>query len=104
MVTILVLDAEDASHSIGAQPGLTVMEALRAAGLPVKAACGGSLACATCHVIVAEKDFDRVGPPSEDEEDMLDQGFDVTRTSRLACQIRITPELDGLTLRIPRQS
>ncbi len=103
MIFIFVLDADGTSHTIDAASGLTVMEALRAAGLPLKAACGGSLACATCHVIVAEKDFDRVGPPSEDEEDMLDQGFDVTRTSRLACQISVCAQLDGLSLRLTRR-
>ncbi len=104
VISIIVLDSDGTSHTIDAKPGLTVMEALRAAGLPLKAACGGSLACATCHVIIAEKDFDRVGPPSEDEEDMLDQGFDVSRTSRLACQIKVSSELNGLSIRLPRRS
>lgn len=104
MISLTVLDADGISHTVEAKPGLTVMEALRAAGLPLKAACGGSLACATCHVIIAEKDFVRVGPPSEDEEDMLDQGFDVNRTSRLACQIKVSSDLDGLSVRFPRQS
>jgi ferredoxin len=77
------------------------MEMVTAAGLPMEAVCGGSLACATCHVIVDDDCFALVGPPSEDEEDMLDQGFDITRTSRLGCQIRLTAELDRLRVRLP---
>lgn len=81
--------------------GISVMEAIRNAGLPLEAACGGSLACATCHVVVSDDDFGRVGAPAEEEEDMLDQAFGVTRTSRLGCQIMLKPELNGLRLRIP---
>ena len=95
------VEANGAEHVLTCRPGLSVMEVIAAAGLPLEAACGGSLACATCHVIVADPDFPKVGGPSEDEEDMLDQSFGVTRTSRLGCQIMLRPDLDGLRIRIP---
>lgn len=83
------------------RPGISLMEALRDAGYAIESACGGSLACATCHVILSEGDFAKVGGASEDEEDMLDQAFGVTRTSRLACQIMLTPALPSLRVRLP---
>lgn len=97
----LRIEVDGAEHAVACRSGLSVMEVIRSAGLPLEAACGGSLACATCHVIVADGDFSKVGQPSEDEEDMLDQAFGVTRTSRLGCQIMMTPDLDGLRVRIP---
>ena len=57
--------------------------------------------CATCHVIVEPKWFEKMEPPSEDEEDMLDLAFDLQRTSRLGCQIIISDEFDGLTVALP---
>jgi 2Fe-2S ferredoxin len=101
ILTLQVLDSDGVQHDIACQSETTVMEAVHGAGLPMEAICGGSLSCATCHVIVAEEDFALVGRPSEDEEDMLDQGFDITRTSRLGCQIKMAPNLDRLRVRLP---
>lgn len=96
-----MVDSDGVEHDLACKPHTTVMEAICGAGLPMEAICGGSLACATCHVIVAEEFFALVGSPSEDEEDMLDQGFDVARTSRLGCQIKMAPSLDRLRVRLP---
>ena len=59
------------------------------------------MACSTCHVIVARADFDRLPPASEEEDDLLDLAAHVTRTSRLACQIMLSDDLDTLTVRMP---
>jgi ferredoxin len=59
------------------------------------------MACSTCHVIVAKDDFARLPPASEEEDDLLDLAAHVTRTSRLACQIVLTADLDTLTVRMP---
>ena len=59
------------------------------------------MACSTCHVIVATEDFERLPPASEEEDDMLDLAAAVTPTSRLACQIDLTEDLDTLTVRMP---
>jgi 2Fe-2S ferredoxin len=78
-----------------------VLEIAHRNGIDLEGACEGSLACSTCHVIVDKAWYDKLGAASEDEEDMLDLAFGLTHTSRLGCQIRITPELDGLTVRLP---
>ena len=70
-------------------------------GIDIEGACEGSLACSTCHVIVDPEWYELLKEASEDEEDMLDLAFDLTRTSRLGCQIIITEELDGLTVQLP---
>ena len=70
-------------------------------GLDLEGACEGSLACSTCHIIVDPEWYDALVAASEDEEDMLDLAFGLTRSSRLGCQIIITEELDGLTVSLP---
>jgi len=81
--------------------GESVMEVATRSGVDIEAACEGSLACATCHLVVDPSWYDKVGPPSEDEEDMLDMAFNVTETSRLSCQIEVKDELDGLVMHVP---
>ena len=87
-----------------AREGDRLLEVAQAAGLPLEGTCEGQMACSTCHVIVPPEWFDRLPPAVEDEEDMLDLAAQVTRTSRLSCQIVLTPELDGLEVRIPGES
>jgi ferredoxin len=68
----------------------------------MEGACEGSLACSTCHVIVEDRGvFDSLPPATDDEEDMLDLAFGLTDTSRLGCQIKLTPELDGFVVKLP---
>lgn len=81
--------------------GESVMEVATRSGVDIEAACEGSLACATCHLIVDPAWSDKAGSPSEDEEDMLDMAFNLTETSRLSCQIEVTDRLDGLVLHVP---
>jgi len=84
--------------------GDRLLEVAQAAGMPLEGTCEAQMACSTCHVIVAAEWFDRLPPAVDDEEDMLDLAAQVTRTSRLSCQIVLTPELDGLEVRIPGES
>ncbi len=88
-------------RTVLAVPGDRLLDAAQADGQPLEGTCEGQLACATCHVIVDPGDFARLPPASEDEEDMLDLAPGATRTSRLACQIRLDEALDGLTVQIP---
>ncbi len=81
--------------------GDSIMQLARAAGLPVLGECNGSLACATCHVIVDDAWTAKLPPISEEEDAMLDTVFDLTPTSRLSCQIRLIDALDGLRVRLP---
>ena len=80
------------------------MEVGQAAGMPLEGTCEGQMACSTCHVIVAREWFDKLQPAVEDEEDLLDLAADVQATSRLACQILLTEELDGIEIRMPSDS
>jgi ferredoxin len=76
----------------------------QAAGLPLEGTCEGQMACSTCHVIVGAEWFERLPAASEEEEDMLDLAAGACRTSRLSCQIDLTPELDGLTVHVPPEA
>jgi len=84
-----------------ATAGERLLDVAQAAGQPLEGTCEGQMACSTCHVIVAPEDFDKLPPASEEEEDLLDLAAHVTRTSRLACQIRLDESLEMLTVRMP---
>ena len=101
MPKLVVIEASGAHREIDAQAGLSVMEVLAEVGVAAFGECGGSLACGTCHVVVERGWFERLPPPSDAEEDMLDAVFNLTPTSRLCCQITVTESCDGLTVRFP---
>lgn len=84
-----------------AQPGARLLEVGQGAGMPLEGTCEGQMACSTCHVVVVPEWFEKLEPASADEEDMLDLAAGVTRTSRLACQIELSGDMDGLTVQIP---
>lgn len=69
--------------------------------IDLEGACEGSIACSTCHVILDEDVYYQLEEPGDDENDMLDLAFGLTDTSRLGCQVRLKPELDGMTVRLP---
>lgn len=100
MTTVIVTDREGVTHTLEGQVGWSVMEIIREANLPIEAACGGCCACATCHVYVAEEWRDKLAEPAPDETMMLDEAFQVQENSRLSCQIKFTPALDGLAVRL----
>jgi ferredoxin len=87
---------------VEAAAGERLLDIAQADGQPLEGTCEGQMACSTCHVIVDAGDFAKLPPASEEEEDLLDLAMHVTRTSRLACQIVLTPELETLTVRMPR--
>lgn len=106
MATIKVIDKDGTSKDINADDGWSLMEILRDAGYDaIEGACGGSMACATCHLYVHPDWEDRVAAEDneqcEEEEDMLDLAFDLTEHSRLGCQIRMSDKLDGLVVAMP---
>jgi ferredoxin len=83
------------------KPGDRLLDVAWAANQPLEGACEGVMACSTCHVIVEPEDFERLPPASEEEEDLLDIAAHVRRTSRLACQIMMSDELETLSVRVP---
>ena len=86
---------------VDAKAGQRLLDVAWAACEPLEGACEGVMACSTCHVIVDAQDFDKLPPASEEEEDLLDLAAHATRTSRLACQIILTDDLQSLDVRIP---
>lgn len=106
MPTINFIFKDGSEKQVDAPLGLSLMEvAVKEKFDAIEGACGGGLACATCHLYVDPKFKDQTMPEdgeiSEDEEDMLDLAFDVRDTSRLCCQIIITDEMEGLTVAMP---
>ena len=101
-VRFLTPDGDLAAEAEGAA-GDRLLEIGQARGMPLEGTCEGQMACSTCHVIVAAEDFARLPRASEEEEDMLDLAVGATRTSRLSCQIVLTPELDRLTVSLPSE-
>lgn len=87
-----------------AAPGELLLDVAQAAGMPLEGTCEGQMACSTCHVIVRAEWFARLPPASEEEEDMLDLAPGACRTSRLACQVVLGEELDGLSVTIPAEA
>ncbi len=103
-MNIFVTDLEGQEHEIEATLNWTVMEIVRDGDLPMKAECGGAMACATCHVYVDPDWMDKVGEQSDEERDILDGAFEVEANSRLCCQITFTPDLDGLKITLSKDA
>ncbi len=104
MAKITYVEYDGTEHMIEVADGLSVMEGAVRNRVPgIDADCGGACACSTCHVYIDPTWQEKVGPPNEMEEDMLDFAFDVKENSRLSCQIKVGPELDGLKVRMPEK-
>jgi len=101
MPKMTFIQPDGSRAEVEAPEGLSVMEIAHRNKLDLEGACEGSLACSTCHVVVAPEWYDKLAPASEDEEDMLDLAFGLCSTSRLSCQIIMKKDLDGLTVTMP---
>ncbi len=102
MPKITFIEHDGTVHTVEAEIGSTVMETALANGIAsIVAECGGGCSCATCLVHVDEAWSPIVGPPSAEEEEMLDSAFELKPTSRLSCQIKVTEAHDGLIVRTP---
>jgi len=99
---VTFIDKEGDSHTFEVADGDNLLDIAQANDLEMEGACGGSCACSTCHVIVTDESYyDKMPEPEDDENDMLDLAFGLTETSRLGCQVKMTKELDGLTVQLP---
>lgn len=105
MVNVTYVQPDGSEKTVSGKPGDSVMQLAVAAGVPgIVAECGGSMACATCHVYVDEDWTGKTDARSESEEDMLDCAMaEMKDTSRLSCQVRLTEEMDGLVVHIPSE-
>ena len=104
MPKITYKDNKGNSKTIDVENGLTVMEGAIQNDIPgIDADCGGSMACATCHVYVEEKWFNKISKAEDAEIDMIDMAYEPKKNSRLSCQIIVTNELDGLEVTTPEK-
>ena len=102
MPKITYIDNEGNSKTIEIENGLSVMEGAIQNNIPgIDADCGGSMACATCHVYVEEKWLNKLPKAEDAEVDMIDMAFEPKKNSRLSCQLIVTDELNGLTVTTP---
>jgi len=102
MPKITFIEYDGTVHHVEAEPGETVMEAaMRGSVSGIVAECGGSCTCATCHIYVDEAWLAKTGERTLEEDEQLDNAYDVRANSRLSCQIKMSDELDGLLVRTP---
>ena len=104
MAKITYIEHNGKNHTIDVTNGLSVMEGAVQNNIPgIDADCGGSMACATCHVYGKEEWFNKLPKKEDGEEDMLDMAFEPKKISRLSCQILVSDELDGLIVNLPEK-
>ena len=104
MAKITYIEHNGTNHTVDVQNGLTVMEGAVQNNIPgIDADCGGSMACATCHVYVKEDWFNKINEKNVGEDDMLDQAYEPKKNSRLSCQIIVSDDLDGLVVDMPEK-
>ena len=104
MSKITYIEHSGKQHTIDVKNGLTVMEGAIQNNIPgIDADCGGSMACATCHVYVKEEWFDKLLKKEDGEEDMLDMAYEPKKLSRLSCQLIVSDKLDGLVVTMPEK-
>ena len=105
MAKITYITHNNETHTVDVQNGLTVMEGAVQNDIPgIDADCGGGMACATCHVYVKEKWFDKLPTKEDGEEDMLDMAFEPKKNSRLSCQLIVSDDLEGLTAHLNKRN
>ena len=104
MTKVTYKDFQGNSKTIEVENGLSVMEGAIQNDIPgIDADCGGSMACATCHVYVNDKWFSKISKAEDAENDMIDMAFEPKKNSRLSCQIIVSDELDGLEVSTPKK-
>ena len=104
MPKITYIEHSGKTHTIEIANGLSVMEGAVQNNIPgIDADCGGSMACATCHVYVKEEWFNKLPKKEDGEEDMLDMAFEPKTNSRLSCQLMVSEQIDGLVVNLPEK-
>ena len=104
MSKMTFIDRDGNELTVEAPLGVTILDIAHANDIDIEGACEGCMACSTCHVVVEADWYNKLPAPTEDEEDMLDLAFGLTRRSRLGCQIEITKEMDGLRVQLPSET
>ena len=104
MPKITYIEYNGKTHTIEVANGLSVMEGAIQKNIPgIDADCGGSMACATCHVYVKQEWFDKLPKKEDGEEDMIDMAYEPNKFSRLSCQLIVSGKLEGLVVKLPEK-
>ena len=104
MPNVIFVEPNGIKKKVNAETGTTLLQIAQSNAIDIEGACEGVMACSTCHLIVNTEWYDKLKPASEEEYDMLDLAYGLTRTSRLGCQIILTKDLDGLEVRLPGET
>ena len=104
MPNVIFVEQNGKRKEVNAEAGTTLLQIAHNNTIDIEGACEGVMACSTCHLIVDTEWYDKLKPASEEEYDMLDLAYGLTRTSRLGCQIILTKDLDGLVVRLPAET
>mmetsp|Transcript_5534 Transcript_5534/g.6428 ORF Transcript_5534/g.6428 Transcript_5534/m.6428 type:complete len:169 (-) Transcript_5534:1540-2046(-) len=103
-VKITFRDKDGDTETVEANVGDSILDVAFDHDIEIEGACGGEIACSTCHVILDQTTFDSLPEAEEEEEDMLDLALGLTNTSRLGCQVIVTEEMDGITVQLPEET
>ena len=103
-ITVTFVEPDGEEYECVAELGDNMLDVAHDNDIELEGACGGELACSTCHIILEQSYFDKLEEADEEEEDMLDLALGLTDTSRLGCQVCATPELDGMRMVIPEET
>eukprot|EP00752_Nemacystus_decipiens_P008345 g7459.t1 len=98
------LEDDGTEIKVEAELGATLLEVAHENDVELEGACGGDLACSTCHVVLPKEYYDKLDEKEEEEDDMLDLAWGLTDTSRLGCQIKVTRDLEGMLIKVPEDS
>ena len=101
MPKITFIQRDGTRKEVDAQTGTSLLRIAHDNDIDLEGACGGSLACATCHLVIDPEWYVQLPPKTNAEEDMLDLAFSLTETSRLGCQIKVTDDMDGMVVSLP---
>ena len=104
MIAVTFRLPDGSKYDVSVAEGTSLLAASRVADVDIEGACGGSMACATCHVYVGEPWYDLLADPSAEELDMLDLATNWRPTSRLGCQVKVDDRVDGIVIDVPRSS
>lgn len=102
-IRVTFVDADGVEETVDAELNATLLEVAHDNDIEVEGACGGEMACSTCHMILEKELFDKLPEKEEEEDDMLDLAIGLTETSRLGCQVITTKEMDGMRVQLPKE-
>lgn len=100
-IRVVYITSEGNKVEVFGKEGQDLMRLAHENDIDLEGACEGSLACSTCHLVLQPEYYQKLPEPTDEENDMLDLAFGLTETSRLGCQVKLTKELDGVTVCIP---